>query len=370
MIDAGTQEALKRGDSLIPSSELASAFLNSGGKLEDTMATLPPGGTSTQELLTADLPFILGQSNESSHISDVFKGGAPPPGTPLGIVQEQLTRNAGAFKPIIRQVMLPFERIAEIMLEYHKSEEFYPTERVISIVGKNHYKDVIDGWQDISGTGEVNAVEVKPDMMDVDVTFNAITGADAFAAKTILNSTISSLFQGLGQLPEMVSVIKKDFNFSNLWRHLLNVSGLDIDKLEYSPAEKEANKKEEQQAQQAAKQQAIEQMQMQVQMQGEMEKMKAMSESTIETLKAELKEKTQIAIDASKISAQTESELETLVAEAVTKQIAAAKQAELEQKLEEKTMTKEAALEKASGAENVNPAAGQNIQAPNKKKEK
>ena len=366
MIDAETLDALGRGDSLIPSSDNVSAFLNSGGKLQDAMAVLPPGGTSTQELLSADLPFILGQSSESSHISDVFRGGQPPPGTPLGIVQEQLTRNAGAFKPIIRQVMLPFERMAEIMLEYHKSEEFYPTERVISIVGKNHYADVIDGWQQI-GDG-VDAVAVQPDMMDVDVTFNAVSGADAFAAKTILNSTISSLFQGLGQIPQMVDIIAKDFNFSNLWDHMLNVSGLDIDKLKYSPAEKKENAEQAQQAQQQAQQQQAQQAQFQVDLQKQMEEVKVMAAATLETAKAELKQKTQIAIDESKISAQTESELETTVARIVAEQIAAAKQADREQKLEEKTMEKEASLEKTTGAPNVNPAAGKNIEIQDKTK--
>jgi hypothetical protein len=363
LMDKAAQDAIERGDRYIPAAEeVAEAWRNTGKKLSDAFGPTT-GGTSTGELLSSDLPFILGQSSESSHLSDVFRGGNPPPGTPLGIVQEQLTRNAGFFKPIIRQVMLPFERIAEIMLEYHKDEEFYPTERVISIVGKNHYADVIDGWQDIAGEGgDVQAVAIEPDMLDVDVKFNAVSGADAFAAKTILNSTISSLFQGLGQIPEMVAEIKKDFNFSNLWEHMLNISGLDIDKLKFTPAQKEARAKEEKAAQNAELQQQAQQAQFQVDLQKQMEEAKAIAATILETAKAELKQKTQIAIDDNKIDAQEQADLVTKIAEIVAQQIADAKQAELEQDLEEDTMTKEAKLEKAAGVDNVNPAGGQNIQ--------
>jgi len=360
LIDAETQESINNGDRWVGAApEIAQAIRNGGGKLQDAFFT-PQSGTSTGELLTHDLPFILGQAQESSHLSDVFRGGAPPPGTPLGIVQEQLTRNAGAFKPVIRQVMLPFERMAEIMLEYHKSEDLFPEERVISIIGKNHYADVIPEWQNIGGGTQALAVE--PDMMDVDVKFNAVSGADAFAAKTILNSTIAALLQGLGQNPELLGIIRKDFNFSALWSHLLNVSGLDIDKLQYTDQEKEQNEQKEQAQQQQAQQQQQQQMQVQLQMQEQLKQIELQSKVIEETLKSELKQKSQIAIDESKISAQTDMNIETTIARIVQEELAKAKLSAQDHEQTKEEMRVEGQIEKDNQVTNVNPSGGGNIQ--------
>ena len=361
LIDAETQAALEAGERLIPAApEVAKAIRNAGGKLEDSMAPFP-SGTSTDKLLQMDLPFILNQRQESSHISDVFRGGSPPPGTPLGIVQEQLTRNAGAFKPVIRQVMLPFERMAEIMLEYHKSEEFFPEERVVSIIGKNKYANVISGWQVIGD--DVQAVGVTPDMMPTDVRFNAISGADAFAARTMLNSTIANLLQGLGQNPELIGIIKEDFNFSALWEHLLNVSGLDIDRLKFTPEQKQQRAQQQQQAEQKQMQQLQQQQQMAQQMEQATEQFKAQMQMQIEQTKQQARAQSQVSIDTSKITGQNEADLEQIVTKILRQSLADEMLEVLKSDETQKQMRLEGKLEKDNQVTNVSPSGGQNVQA-------
>ena len=361
LIDAETQAALEAGERLIPAApEVAKAIRNAGGKLEDSMAPFP-SGTSTDKLLQMDLPFILNQRQESSHISDVFRGGSPPPGTPLGIVQEQLTRNAGAFKPVIRQVMLPFERMAEIMLEYHKSEEFFPEERVVSIIGKNKYANVISGWQVIGD--DVQAVGVTPDMMPTDVRFNAISGADAFAARTMLNSTIANLLQGLGQNPELIGIIKEDFNFSALWEHLLNVSGLDIDRLKFTPEQKQERAQKQQQAEQKQMEQLQQQQQMAQQMEQATEQFKAQMQMQIEQTKQQARAQSQVSIDTSKITGQNEADLEQIVTKILRQSLADEMLEVLKSDETQKQMRLEGKLEKDNQVTNVSPSGGQNVQA-------
>lgn len=364
LIDSTTQQDLADGHRLVRAApEVAQAIRNAGGKLADSIAPFP-SGTSTDGLLTLDLPFVLGQRQESSHISDVFRGGSPPPGTPLGIVQEQLTRNAGAFKPVIRQVMLPFERMAEIMLEYHKDEEFFSEERVISIIGKNHYADVIPNWTTIGDNAQ--ALAVSPDMMATDVTFNAISGADAFAAKTMLNSTIANLLQGLGQNPDLLGIIKEDFNFAALWEHLLNVSGLDIDKLKFSPQQKQENAQKAQQAQAQQQQQIQQQQEQQLQFMQQQKQAEATVALMLKSAEGEIKQKTQIAIDEAKLSAQTDGKIEETIVRIVQQQLADAKQAAIESALTEEQMRLEGQIEKDNQVSNVNPSGGQNIQQDKK----
>ena len=367
MVDERTMQELRDGESWVSlNEETSEAYRAAGRDVSDAFFTLPIQ-TSTGELLSADLPFILGQRQETSHISDVFRGGSPPPGTPLGIVQEQLTRNAGAFKPVIRQVMLPFEKMAEIMLQYFKSDEFYSADRVISIIGKNRYQDVMpEAWRQIGDN--VSAMQVSPDMMPHDVRFNAVSGADAFAAKTMLNSIIANLFQGLGQVgPEIQSVISENFNFSALWEHMLNVSGLDIDKLQYSPEEKKQKQMQAQQAQQQALQQQAQAAQFQVDLQKQLEEVKAIAKTIEIAAKEEYRQKTQIAIDESKIMSQNQATLEQIVKKIMAQYMADGRLSAQDHKQTMDQMEKEAKLESDNSVSNVSPSGGQNIETKDAK---
>jgi len=369
LVDDRTIDEINRGESWVSlNEETIDAYRAAGKDVKDGFFTLPIQ-TSTGELLTHDLPFILSQRQETSHISDVFRGAAPPPGTPLGIVQEQLTRNAGAFKPVIRQVVLPFEKMAEIMLEYFKSDEFYSSERVITIIGRNKYQEVMpEAWKTI-GDG-VSAIQVTTDMMPTDARFNAVTGADAFAAKTMLNSIIANLFQGLGQVGgEIQSIIAEKFNFGALWEHMLDVSGLDIEGLQYTPEEMKQRAEQREQAKQQQKKDMLEQAQISMKLQQSMEQFKSMLDVEKERYKQQYRTESQTVIDKVKIDEQNQAQIEQIVKKVMTQMMAdkALSAQDHVQTIEQ--MAVEAALEAETGAENISPSGGQNISIPDGNKE-
>ena len=360
MVDDQTLEDQANGQMMVRfAEEYMDALDAAGQKPTDRMVPFP-SGTSTNELLAQDLPFILGQRQESSHLSDVFRGGNPPPGTPLGIVQEQLIKNMGTFKPVLRQVLKSFEDITEINTAYFKSEEFFPESRVITIVGKNSYSDIIPNWQTMGEDSHV--MEVSADMMDVDVNFNAVSGADAYAARTLLVNTVQQLFQAIGQSPELLPIVKEDFNFAEFWNEILNTSGLDIDKLRYSDKEKQENAQKEQQKMQAQMQQQQQMIEMQAQMQKAMEEFKAQLDMAKEQNKQSLRAQSQKDIDVSRITQQGDVDIDKLMVQVKEELIADVKKILVEHTEIRKDMGLEAKLEKALGVQNVSPAGGQNIQ--------
>ena len=368
LVDDRTIGEINKGESWVSlNTEVSDAYAAAGKKIADGFFTLPIE-TSTGELLTHDLPFILGQRQETSHISDVFRGAPPAPGTPLGVVQEQLIRSAGSFKPVIRQVVLPFEKMAEIMLEYFKSDEFYSSDRVITIIGKNRYQEVMpDAWRTIGD--DVSALQVTADMMPTDVRFNAVTGADAFASKTMLNSMIANLFQGLGQVGEGIqSIIAEKFNFGALWEHMLNVSGLDIEKLQYTPQEIQVRQQQGEQARQQQKQEMLEQQKMAMQIQQSMEKFTHMLNIERDRYKQQYRAESQTVIDTVKISEQNEADLEQIIKKVMTQMIADKQLSTQEHGQTLETMVVEGAIEEQQGVSNVSPSGGRNIQAADDKR--
>lgn len=370
LVDDRTIKEINAGESWVSlNTEVADAYASANKKLSDGFFTLPIQ-TSTGELLTHDLPFILSQRQETSHVSDVFRGAPPAPGTPLGIVQEQLTRNAGAFKPVIRQVVLPFEKMAEIMLEYFKSDEFYSSDRVVTIIGKNKYQDVMpDEWRQIGDN--VSAIQVTADMMPTDVRFNAVSGADAFAAKTMLNSMIANLFQGLGQVGgEIQSIIAEKFNFGALWEHMLSVSGLDIDGLQYTPDQIKERRLIAEQNRQQQKRDLLEQQQIAMQLQQSMKQFEHMLSVEKERYKQQYRTESQTVIDKVKIDEENKAELEQIVRKIMTKMLADKELAAQDHAQTIQQMGIEAALESKTGASNISPSAGQNIEVPKEEKEK
>lgn len=368
LVDDRTIEEINAGESWVSlNEETSDAYRAAGKKISDGFFQLPIE-TSTGELLTHDLPFILGQRQETSHISDVFRGAAPPPGTPLGIVQEQLTRNAGAFKPVIRQVVLPFEKIAEVMLHFFKSDEFYSADRIVTVIGKNRYQDVMpEAWRTIGDN--VSALQVTPDMMPEDVRFNAVSGADAFASKTMLNSMIANLFQGLGQVGEGIqNVIAERFNFGALWEHMLNVSGLDIERLQYTPEEIKQRQMQAEQARQQQRKEAIENQQIAQKLQQSMEEFKTMLDIEKERAKHQYKAESETVINKVKIDEQNKADLEQIVRKIMTQMLAdkALSAQEHDQTIEQ--MLIEGVIEKDKDVSNVSPSGGQNVEITEDKK--
>jgi ribosome biogenesis protein Tsr3 len=370
LVDDKTIDQINNGESWISlNEETLDAYRSAGKQLSDGFFTLPIQ-TSTGELLTHDLPFILGQRQETSHISDVFRGAAPPPGTPLGIVQEQLTRNAGAFKPVIRQIVLPFEKISEIMLQYFKSDEFYSSDRIVTIVGKNKYQDVMpEAWKQI-GDG-VSAVQISPDMMPTDVRFNAVSGADAFAAKTMLNSMIANLFQGLGQVgPEIQSIIAERFNFGALWEHMLSVSGLDIEGLQYTPQEIQQRNQQREAQRQQQKKDFLEQQQIAQQLQKSMLQFQHMLDVEKDRYKQQYRAESETVITKVKIDEEKQSQIEQIVKKIMTEMMAEKELSKQEHFQTLQQMAVEGAIEKQKGVENVSPSSGNNVQLASKNKTK
>lgn len=362
LVDDRTIEEINNGESWVSlNTEVADAYTAAGKSVRDGFFPLPIE-TSTDELLTHDLPFVLGQRQETSHISDVFRGAPPAPGTPLGIVQEQLIRSAGAFKPVIRQVVLPFEKMAEIMLEYFKSDEFYTSDRVVTIIGKNRYKEVApDLWREVGQ--DVSAAQVTADMMPTDVTFNAVSGADAFASKTMLNSMIANLFQGLGQVGEGIqSVIAEKFNFGALWEHMLNVSGLDIERLQYTPEQIKARQQAVALAAQKQKKDMVEQQKMMIQINQAMEKFKHMLRIEEERYKQQYRTESQTVIDKVKIDQQSQADIEQIIRKVMAEMMADSRLSAQEHDQTIETMVVEGAIEEQKGVKNVSPSGGQNVQ--------
>src|SRR3990167_9236268 len=191
-ITTQTQQDFKDGNKIVRlSDEVMEASREPSFDLRKHFFELPIG-TSTQELLIADLPFVLGQGKEAVNVSDVFRGQAPPHQATLGQVQEQLSRNQGVFRPIYLQVMRGFEELAEICMAYFREPEFFPTSRIIQIIGQNRYSDVLESWHNPGGNMFVR--EVTADEMDVDVTIDAVHAADALASRTFLITSLEQIF--------------------------------------------------------------------------------------------------------------------------------------------------------------------------------
>ena len=248
-VDEQTMQDFKDGQKMVRLSEEAyeASLKDPNFDVRKQFAELP-FRTTTGELLTGDLPFILGQGKESSQLSDVFRGQAPAVQATLGQIQEQLNRNQGVFRPIYLQVMRGFEELAEICMEYFKDPSFFPTSRIIQVIGKNKYEDVIENWHNPGGNMFVR--EVTADETDVDVTMNAVNAADALASRTFLINSFEQIFQSIGQIPEMYQDLKKTFDFSRVVEFMLNNSGHDVEAIKMSPKQQQEKAQEQQQKQQ------------------------------------------------------------------------------------------------------------------------
>ena len=338
-ITTQTQQDFKDGNKIVRlSDEVMEASREPSFDLRKHFFELPIG-TSTQELLIADLPFVLGQGKEAVNVSDVFRGQAPPHQATLGQVQEQLSRNHGVFRPIYLQVMRGFEELAEICMAYFREPEFFPTSRIIQIIGQNRYSDVLESWHNPGGNMFVR--EVTADEMDVDVTIDAVHAADALASRTFLITSLEQIFQSVGQIPELYTELRKELDFSRVVEMMLNASGHDIEGIRLSPQAKQQRDQE----QQAKQQQAIQMQQMMMQMEAQMKSMQ-------EREKAMAQAQGKMAVDTNKAKLDDTAMRNELVLdhESEVQQIKIKVREELRADL--KRMIEEAALE-AKGAEAV-----------------
>ena len=366
MVDSTTQADLHDGNSLVRIAPAFFEFLQTQGlKVQDFIGQLP-SGTSTGELFK-DLEWILGQSKESSGTPEIFQGMNVPAGTPLGVVQEQLNRTVGSFQPVIRQVMRVFERLADIMIQYLRDPEFYPAARVISIVGKNKYADVVAGWEQIPGTN-TQVREVSPDEMNnVDVKLNAVNSADAHASKTMQAATIERILQSIGQSPEIAKEVSDSISFPRLVEQMLMTGGHDIDGLMLTDEEKQKREEQKQQAAKAAQDQQMQMMEAQNQMQAKMEQMLASVRIMEDASKQEMRQRTQTAIDESKIYADNEAKMEQTIVRIIEETAAKKKLADQAAEIENERMKIEGEIEASNmKIQNVSKAGGGNVQLTKK----
>ena len=356
-IDATTQQDFRDGNKIVRLNEaVLEASKDPGFDLRKHFVELP-FQPSTETLLVGDLPFILGQGKESTHQSDVFRGQAPPHQATLGQIQEQISRNQGYYRPILLQVMRSFEELAEICMMYFKSPEFFPSDRIVQIIGTNRYADVIQDWHNPGGNMYVRSV--SPDEMDVDVTIDAVQAADALAARTFLMTSLEQIFQSIGQIPELYQELKKKLDFVRIAEIMMQVPGVDIDAIRLSP---EAEKKKATDQQQQQKQ-AIE-------MQKQMMAVQAQVEGLAEQIKQQARAESQIAIDAHKaavtqaqkrdeVSADIDGKIDLMMIE-ITQTL----KAELVKMREEARLERETILVQASSdkdAESVYVGHGNNV---------
>lgn len=366
MVDNETLDDLKKGNRLVRVAKAFGEYImeNPGYKISDFIAQFP-GGTSTAEILVQDLQFILSMGQKSANTPDVFRGMNAQPGATLGQIQEQLSRTTGQFTPIIRSIMRLVERVAEFSTAFFRSEDFYDEERIIRIVGKNAYKDTIEGWHSVDQNTAYKSVTA--DMVDTDMTFDAISGADAIASKTLLMTNFERIMQSFAQAPQLIEQAAKKINFPNLFMRVLDISGVDSEYLTYSDKEQQENEKLQQQQMQQASQQQQQQMAMQMQMQAQMAQMQAQIDTMKEQEKQKAMAQKQIMVDQAKgimagdLKAEELELMNELSLEQLDEKGRIDRQNKLyELRLEIKRMNEEADIEEASFARGKEVSVGPN----------
>jgi hypothetical protein len=281
MFDTQSEADMKNGNTIVKLSETwaESVMADPNADIRKYIGELNTG-TSTSELLTQDLPWIMNQGQMSSNLPDVFRGLNAQPGATLGQIQEQISRSSGQFTPVIRQVMRAIERIAEITTSYFRDADFYPEERIVRVVGKNSYVDTIDDWNIVNDNTAFKSVTA--DDMDVDLIFDAISGADAINAQTLLMTSIERIMQSIGQIPQLFDILNREVDFVALFKQLINVNGYDIEGILLTQNEKDKRAQQEeikkQQILQEQRRQQMEALQVQEAIKGMETKFKILEE--------------------------------------------------------------------------------------------
>jgi len=379
MVDDQTQEDIEKGNSYVRLGKEWSEWIisNPGAKVSDFMGALA-SGTSTGELLSQDLPFMLAQGQQSANMPDVFRGLAPNPGTTLGQTQEQLTRTAGQFRPVIRQVMRSLERVAEICTSYFRSEEFFPTERILRITGKNDYLKLFENGNWYKSSDDTLFKSVTADDMDTDLIFDAVSGSDAQASKSLLLNNTEFIFHSMGQRPELFSLLENKIDFAELFMQSMNAMGVDINGIMLSDKQQQAKIEEKQQQQEQAlelqqrqqldqieMQQAIEQMKAEIEIAKDQNKQTAMAQKqmAVDTNKVE----GQLAVNQHRIDEENDAKLEQIIEKAVQKRMGDIQTEIIKEKLDEERMRLEKKLEVEAAKEGVGVSVGEqgnHIQEP------
>jgi hypothetical protein len=221
-----------------------------GVRLGDLIEKIPINDKESTHLYQ-DLAFLLGQNQSVGHSSDVFRGQTPSKVTTAQEIQEALSNNQGVFRPAFMSIMKTVEDAAQIALSYFRDPDFFGEERIILATG-GRYQDVIRQW-DVDD-GDVRAAAVRFDDMQVDVSINAINGADAMMARTFRAAVVKEMLASIGQVDGMFEELRDRFDFVPLIIELFRDVVTDIDSIERSEeeAQQRAQNRMQQQQQQTA----------------------------------------------------------------------------------------------------------------------
>lgn len=250
--------------------------------------------TSTDNLIQNDLLFVLQQAKENTFVNDTFKGQASSAQMTLGQSRDILMQTQGAFRPVYLQIMRGFAELGEICNEYFRSLEFYSVDRIIHVIGPNKYQDVLQNWHKIPNS-DVQVRQIMPDELEIDVTIDAVTGADAVASRVAKNTQMAEFLQALGQIPDAYPQISKELNMTKMIYQFLDINGMDAEALRYT--DEEIAQKQEQ-----AKQQEQQQQQLLMEQQQQIEELKRQTMQ----FNAKLQEQTQVSIQQARAGAQTQ----------------------------------------------------------------
>ena len=159
------------------------------------------------------------------------------------------------------------------------------------MVGRQKYKQAIQNWHQVPGTNEFIRA-VNADIMDIDLTLNAVDGADSLMSKTFLMNSLQQIFASIGQIPELFSELKDQLDFSEIVRMMINATGNDTEAITLSQEERQMKAQKDQQAQMQAMQMQQAQEQQAIQLQAQLEQAKQQArlevEAQLEQIKAQL----------------------------------------------------------------------------------
>lgn len=301
-----------------------------------------------------DIALILGQGKEAVQTGDIFRGQMPQKQATFGEVREVLERNMGVFRPVWFAVMRQCEEIAEISLEYFKDPDFFGPSRLVTIAGTSRYATSLQGWTPV-GQGELMAREVTPDQMDVDVSIDAVSGADMLLSRSFLATSMQQIFHGFGQVPGLWEEVRDEYDWAGAVELILNSAGADVGVKRLT--EQEAQKRKEaraQSAQGALQQQA----QMEALMARAKEGAKAEGQAAVEAARAQHQAK----LEQVKTAAQHEATLEEIVAKVSAQHRADIEQSNLDHRQQMERMFAEFRMEIAAqrAGGNVSVGSGSN----------
>lgn len=282
-----------------------------------------PMGTSTDNLLSQDLPFFLAQSKENTGVTDAFAGNVMDRQVTATQFTNTLSRSTGRMRPVLLQIASLCEELGDAIHTYLKSPEFFGEDRILQITPESKYRQIQEGWFNLDKTTVIRSV--SPDDMMVDGTMKAVSGFEDQINKSVASSEIINILQGISLNPDMYKAFSKKVNVSELCAKWLSTTRIpDMKSLLYTDEEVRRNEFIEQQmmaqeqerqiqlikAQSEARKDEINTQSLNRQAEDQnREFARANSQLTVENQKAANKLENDLTVNDAKIARQTESDI-------------------------------------------------------------